>query len=524
MKTVVRNLTASTVILPQGLNSFPLPAGADQDFLYSSLVQGDINKLSTLAKSGSISFPGSAGLGIPAGLPVNPQTTYVLNDQEPDGVTAGAPGYWSINDNQVRVLNGLTWNTIGCDQWLEAAPLSEVRLAGGLVKLLDGRVLQIGGNDRVGSLGTVAFATCQVYDPATGAWSLVDPLPSPFGALWAVTLPNGKVLTAGGIVAPALAAAPTNRSFLFDPAAVAGSQWTEVGNLPAMRANPYGNMSMFVSTDGTEVFVAGGTEDAVATASAHAAIYNIAAGTWAAAPAAPGGFTTAGTAQATNGDVLYVGGYTGSGLVGFNASNKIYKYAQSAGKFTGGAWSTLDTMPSVPGEDAPGSPIPGCRATPACQPIGSKLYVFGGLIQDHVSQDQNRSSSLIVDPAAAPGSQIVLGPKMKMKRDNAKFCLLDDGRVLVTSGRTPSDKTEGLDPSQKAFKFSAKMGLFFLIGTPQRLIKLDDGSVIVAGCIFIEPNVARTARTFLFIPGRLPTFGAAYGNDDAPVPPTPIDQ
>ena len=58
----------------------------------------------------------------------------------------------------------------------------------------DGRVLVAGGLDIVG-----ATDSAELYDPTTGTWSAIAPLPTPRVGHTATKLPDGKVLIFGGI-------------------------------------------------------------------------------------------------------------------------------------------------------------------------------------------------------------------------------------------------------------------------------------------------------------------------------------
>lgn len=81
-------------------------------------------------------------------------------------------------------------------------PLSQRRFTHTATSLADGRVLAVGGID---GDGAVKYRSVERYDPATGVWTMVDPLGEVRGEdVPATLLPNGKVLAPGGEGNPSL--------------------------------------------------------------------------------------------------------------------------------------------------------------------------------------------------------------------------------------------------------------------------------------------------------------------------------
>jgi hypothetical protein len=92
--------------------------------------------------------------------------------------------------------------------------------------LPDGRVLVVGGYGDDGYLASV-----EVYDPALGIWSPVDELSTARWYHTATLLPDGRVLVAGGFgIEGALADA-----WLYDPTAAPGSAWSPTGTMITSR-------------------------------------------------------------------------------------------------------------------------------------------------------------------------------------------------------------------------------------------------------------------------------------------------
>lgn len=115
--------------------------------------------------------------------------------------------------------------------WQPAESMNVPRTRHTATLLPDGRVLVIGGSsgkaiDQTGSEPTLhVYASCEIYDPKTGHWTLTDSMRWPRTAFMdALLLPNQTVLVAGGFGAADYA---SNRSWeLFD---LATETWSAYG-------------------------------------------------------------------------------------------------------------------------------------------------------------------------------------------------------------------------------------------------------------------------------------------------------
>jgi hypothetical protein len=87
--------------------------------------------------------------------------------------------------------------------------------------LLDGRVLVAGGVDR----DDVTQPSAEVYDPATGNWRFTGPLVEPRLSHTATALPDGRVLVVGGMTDDFFMT-PTGSAETFDPAT---ETWSAAG-------------------------------------------------------------------------------------------------------------------------------------------------------------------------------------------------------------------------------------------------------------------------------------------------------
>jgi N-acetylneuraminic acid mutarotase len=161
------------------------------------------------------------------------------------------------------------------------------------VALADGRVLAVGGYD-----GSRTLTSCELFDPATGAWRATGAMRVARRNHAAVRLADGRVLVVGGthgVAQGALASAE-----VYDPATGA---WTEVAPMAEARNDP----AAVRLADG-RVLVVGGT-DVDRRPLRTAELFDPVTGTWSAAEApgfARGGARTA--VALANGKALFVSG------------------------------------------------------------------------------------------------------------------------------------------------------------------------------------------------------------------------
>ncbi len=169
----------------------------------------DIDR-SALEKQG---VPGANPVPDDIPLPADNGTLVALNDG--GAVLVGHAGYWKHAGDITRSFRfdarAGSWTEIGrtyiwvgepgrVPLWTPGVP----RLTGAMVAALpDGRVLVAGGEgpNEFGDSGgnaTQASASAELYDPTTGAWSPISPMPEARAGGAAVVLTDGSVLLVGG--------------------------------------------------------------------------------------------------------------------------------------------------------------------------------------------------------------------------------------------------------------------------------------------------------------------------------------
>jgi len=165
--------------------------------------------------------------------------------------------------------------------------------------LPNGQVLVAGGLD-----GTSVLASAELYNPATGKWSATGSMNTARAGQTATLLPNGQVLVAGGFNEPALGSFNyLSSAELYNPAT---GTWTVTGSMSTARL---GHTATLLP-DG-QVLVAGGaaTVNGSFVVFSSAELYNPATGTWTHTGSMNAAREQHPATLLTNGQVLAAGGY-----------------------------------------------------------------------------------------------------------------------------------------------------------------------------------------------------------------------
>ena len=306
-------------------------------------------------------------------------------------LTAGGtdfPGFDSLDSSE-------RWDPAS-GQWLGATTFPTARDHQGVSLLQDGRVLMTGGRLR-SSGATGVLNSALAFDPATGLWSAVAPMPHPHAYQLQVTLQDGRVLVFGGFgsLDDLRVDGASDEAELFDPAT---GTWSSTPTTPFFMAEGTATLLQ----DGS-VLVAGGSSSS--TRRNVAMRYFPATNRWRSA----GSFTEAREQQAAallpDGRVLIAGG-SGDGGV-YLRSASTYDPATNS-------WSDVAPMATARSE-----------VTAVTLPNG-KVLVIGG-----AQGSLYFNTTELFDPTTNTWTP---GPSMGATRGRSASTLLADGRVLAVAG------------------------------------------------------------------------------------------
>jgi hypothetical protein len=161
----------------------------------------------------------------------------------------------------------------------------------------NGKVLVAGGFDA--GVGNTFLASAELYDPASGTWTVTQSLATARFVHTATLLPTGKVLAAGGQGTSGILASAE----LYDPVL---ATWTATGGLGAVRARHTATL-----LPNGKVLVPGGQINSGGPL-ASAELYDPAPGTWSTTGSLIAARYDHTATSLFNGQVLVAGGYNGS--------------------------------------------------------------------------------------------------------------------------------------------------------------------------------------------------------------------
>jgi hypothetical protein len=356
--------------------------------------------------------------------------------------------------------------------------------------LNNGSVLIAGGMNSSGAL-----SSAELYDPETGTFALTGSMSTARYAHSGTLLNTGSVLIAGGSSLNPGIDVPLNTAELYNPAT---GTFTVTGNLNTARL--YASATLL--NNGTVLLAGGdGQTNPNSVPMTSAELYDPTAGTFSVTGSLVNPRATQGAALLPNGDVLLAGGYdlpvkapaelyepgplTPPGLqsisvapVNPTVSPGAYQQYIATGTFAGGemqqlgsvSWSTSDTTTTQISNDAtnPGASVAvGSPASTIPVTITAAAGNVGG------------SAKLNARPAG-----FVTTGSMSVQREVFHAVTLNNGQVLAVDGDT---SFSGPAPAEL---YNPAMGTFALTGIPiaQRLnytaTLLPNGTVLIAGGTF----------------------------------------
>ncbi len=171
--------------------------------------------------------------------------------------------------------------------WSATGSMAQARATTALVRLQDGRALVCGGTDWQGGPDNF-LSSCELYDPATGAWSATASLSTVRTGLGAIVLGNGDVLAIGG----SNGSACLTSCELYHPAT---GSWSPTGSASAIGC---ANATLLSLPDGRVLAVGSGIPE----------VYDPATGSWAPTGNLVTSRSDGALAMLANGTALYAGG------------------------------------------------------------------------------------------------------------------------------------------------------------------------------------------------------------------------
>jgi len=341
---------------------------------------------------------------VPTGSLVNPRSAHAAT-LLPSGKVLVVGGYGGSSG--ARLDSAELYDPV-TGTWSMTGHLSRPRADHTATLLADGRVLVAGGDTSAAPPDFGRTSTAELYDPATGTWTLTGSMGTTRSWHTATLLQDGKVLVAGGYNTDNIKTAE-----LYDP--VTGA-WTPTGDLNIAR---YGHTATLLQ-DGTVLVVGGSNDGDLASTLNGAESYHPAIGTWSAVQSLPAPVILHTATLLKSGKVLIAGGYMPRFPDGYAAPVSL-NAAQLYDPATG-TWGL--TEPLKVGRDS---------HTATLLRDGTVVVAGGVAWQGQYPEIQHQSlgSTETYDPVSggwAPASSLITA------RSGHTATLLPDGRVLVAGG------------------------------------------------------------------------------------------
>jgi Kelch motif len=350
--------------------------------------------------------------------------------------------------------------------WAVTGSMKTAREGQTATLLSNGQVLVAGGID-----GSATLASAELYNPATGKWSATGSMHTARAGQTATLLPDGQVLVAGGFNEPVPGAfSYLSGAELYNPAT---GTWTVTGSMTTPRI---GHTATLLP-DG-QVLVAGGeaTVNGAFTVFASAELYNPATGTWTRTGRMNAAREQHTATLLTNGQVLAAGGYNDADPFNHSlASAELYNPATGSWALTGslntpryGHQAVLladGQVLAVDGTDISSAgtfilnstelynPATGTWATTGTTlhagnaPFSvtllstGKVLIAGGITGVYPNTHITRAAELY-DPATATSAST---GSMNVARNDQSATLLPNGQVLAAGGQTTTSNGKTTD-------------------------------------------------------------------------------
>jgi hypothetical protein len=368
-------------------------------------------------------------------------------------------------------------------------------------RLLDGRVLIAGGLHVWGGGTEDYLATAELYDPASGKFTLTGSMTTPRYMHAAVRLLDGRVLIIGGVGYSGGKPDFLSSAELYDPAT---GTFSPTGSLPDgyWGGSGYTFASFGAATllpDG-RVVAFGDSCDSAGTCLPGAALYDPTTGTFSAGGNLPEGsalsFTVSGGLPDIGGLPDPVIGASGKGWMDYAATalpdGRVLVTGGDAFTFSGAnsSWQGISTAwlydPATLSWSRTGSMLYARVDHAAVSLRDGRVLIVGGVGEgEHYCDSSVERAVEVYDPKtgkfSATGSLLEVPGELGRE---STVVVLADGRVLVAGGdtcegvSTLSQRAEIYDPATRRFSYTKPMAGEFVRATGTLLL---DGRVLIAG-------------------------------------------
>jgi Ca2+-binding RTX toxin-like protein len=347
------------------------------------------------------------------------------------------------------------------EQWTATGPMNDYRWQHTATLLPDGRVLVAGGFGGLptgtGNNDQPVVNTAEIYNPATNTWTPTGSLNVRRALATATLLPNGQVLVAGGRWCPN--APPATCNFMFRTATAelynpATGVWTLTGSMTQARHTT----ASVLLPDGRVIVPAGFTDAGNGT---NADIYNPATGTWSATSNLNFARARQGAMLLQDGRVMVVAGFPATQTTEiYDPATNVWSFAAPLTP-TGNRFNYAYTvMPNgkvlVASGIAAGMPV---RNTDEYDPATNTWAAQGQMNDTHASSSSLANSYRAVVLSASPtsymadpyvcgrncGKVLVAGNSTAQLYTAAATCYGFNATIIGTAGNDDLAGTSGPD-------------------------------------------------------------------------------